>query len=500
MVPDGNYGGIEKMRYKWLYILLTLCVSAIMLISNCVAHNGVAWVFQATLSNNMDSTPSEDPENSGNMLIQAVVWEEGVAPNRDIYIKWSAVNGAPGSWFFPVPPATHPAITAADEINPAVAVTREHDINPTETHVVYEINNPNGQNTIWHTWTNNWGITWNTAQVSSKSAAGVDYDAHDPAIVYSEDLNFPGAFFGQIVHIVWSEDNAPGGTGNAYEILYDAYVIYDPGPPPFRGYFSGPLTRLVIRTNPNGANYNCELPEVASVDETVNPGSYSYYFSVVWQEDWPRTGGGTQWHVWYMDGTTLISPGRIWTRNPGSYGQIDPPSINDATEPDIAATQDYLGPTETFFYHIDYQLAGALNSIESHYSGGAVPNPGAATFIQTLTVQGPIAGAAYNKPTIASKLITLNPSVFESWLAWEDGTNAATAPDIYYRMGTYVAGGGWMGWAVAPMLVGYLPINGVEYNPELWNRNNVVFIQPVTHLVFDIDPRPVMTEVEYIDP
>ena len=276
---------------------------------------------------------------------------------------------------------------------------------------------------------------------------------------------------------------------------------------PVRGYV-GPT---IIRTNPN-PGLSCMKPEIASVDDRSNFAAFDYTFSVVWHEGVPSgVIPPTQWNVWYNDGTTVTSPAPGTVLTPGSLGIINVPGNQvDAIEPDIAATQDNQ-TNETYFFHITYEfkmwtpLSPQLNSIESHFSCGPSRTPGAASFIITPTVRGPTPIQLEN-PTIASKLISLGPTVFESWVAWEDYSNVipANVPDIWFRMGTYTVGTPNVVWAVPPGIVGYALANvvGTEYNPEFWNRNDATRMFPtLTHLVFeDWTPAGAVANIIYIDP
>ena len=97
-------------------------------------------------------------------------------------------------------------------------------------------------------------------------------------------------------------------------------------------------------------------------------------------------------------------------------------------------------------------------------------------------------------------MINLNPTIFETWMAWEDDqTPPGLNPDIYYRVGN--TGGGVFAFTVPWARVPYIPVGGNEFNPELWNRNDAGrMFPPFTHLVFDSTMAGGPTEIEYIDP
>jgi hypothetical protein len=493
------------MRYKWIYGLLVLCVSALILMSNALAATGpLVWVNQATLST-IDAFQSQDPENSGFGPLQVSVWEEGVAPNRDIYMKYSFADGALGSWFFPV---VHPAITTQDEINPAVAVTRNHPVYGQEIHVVYQRWNSLGFWEICHTYTNNLGAAWNPVIVLSTP----NVDSTNPACVYTEDqTNFgPGQVVGFLIQVVWEEAFAGGGT----QIMYDAYA-YDPGWVPPRGTIPG--CPFPIRTPPAGGT--SELPEIASVDERQNP-NYDYTFNIVWQEFDPVVGN---WNVWYSAGRTTTSAVAPPPPPPFVAIVIAPIMLNpanaafDHTDPDIAASQDYAAigaPLQQYYFHVDWvrqTIAGPpfTFSLESGYSlspNNPTPAPPFTNPGSVYSVVTPVAPPVLliDNPTIATKLTTLPPVpiIFEIWFAWEDFT--APTKDIWYRMGTFTVPAAFA-YLVPAARVPYVPNPGneMEQNPELWNREDALRLNPpVTHLVFDLDPHPlgVTVEVEYIDP
>ncbi len=493
------------MKYKLIIGILVLLVASIMLMANAMSSGWPpAWINQATLST-VDSNPSQDPENSGFGTTQVAVWEEWNGNDWDIYMNYSLADGALGTWVFP---ALHPATTAADEINPAVTVTNTNPVTAaTEIHVVYELIRLVGgfpQSDIYHTWTNNFGNAWIGP---TRLDLTPNNDAKDPAIVYTEDLSNPGVGFTMLVQFVWSEiDPATGFMA----IYYDAFY-YDPTLAPVRNYISATIGTQNIRSN---AGENCELPEIASVDESLNGLIYDYYFAIVWQESAPiPTPPWTQWNVWYIDGTTTTSGGAGMAVALGAAGLISFPNANaDSKEPDIAATQDYLGPgAETYYFHVDWvynifapPVPPPLFQIDSCYSVGAVPTPGAASFfIIAPPARGPGLNFLLDKPTIASKVIALNPTVFETWMAWEDYTNVpGTTPGIWYRVGTYTVGAPLFIYTWGPARVPYLPPAGtIDCNPELWNRDDSTrLMPPLTHLVFDQDVGNGIPEIEYIDP
>ena len=494
------------MRYKMSMGILVLLVSTIILMSNALASAGPpVWINQATLSI-PDSNPGQDPEISGHIMTQVVAWEEWNGNDWDIWVKFSLLDGALGSWIFP---ATQPGITAANEINPAVAVSQVHPGSGQEIHVVYQLLNPvTGINEIWHTW-KLLGIPWVPPVLISNPAL----NAIDPAIVYTEDILSPApGFVGMLMQIVWAEETAVGST--LYQIQYDAFY-FDPFAGPPRGYVSalpllgGPPLIGVTTISTAPAGFTCLYPEIASVDENTfaRIGPVDFDFSVVWQED-NATG---QWNIMYADGTTQTSPigTAIVTVNPN--GQINPgTSTDNCYHPDIAATQDYLGPNfaETYYFHVNWVRHNTSSGnfyIESCYAVGGATTPGFGAFIMVVpAAQGPTP-ATLDNPTVATKLISLGPTVFETWMAWEDSTNpGATNPDIWYRVGAYTVGAPPFGYTWGPGRVGYLPGVGggsIEYNPELWNRNDWFrAFPPLTHLVFDQDLGTGIPEVEYIDP
>ena len=490
------------MKIKFSIGILVMLVSMIMLMSNVLGSGWpVVWINQATLST-VDSNTSEDPENSGFGTIQAAVWEEWNGNDWDIYMKYSLLDGALGSWVFPV---IHPAITGLNETNPAVTVT---NINPqtgfTEIHVVYQRQNTNVINTwdICHTWTNNFGITWTVPVILDNN---VLQDAIDPAIVYTEDFSNPVR--GMLVQIVWSELN-PNPLIATYEIQYNAYY-YDPTlPPPGRGYVGA----ILIQGAATGAGGDCLHPEIASIDEIFTP-AYDYYFAIVWEENvFLRVPPVWQWNVMYVDGITMITPWPpVWVL--GVAGQL---STNAAThhsyDPDIAVSQDYAvaAPFEQYYFQVDWvhytPAAGGIPQswqIDTSYCAGFIPMPGAVSFVPQFLVQS--SSSVLDRPTIAVKLGNNIPT-FQAWIAWEDSSNgAATNPDIWFRVGWYCFGLNppWS-FMVPPTRVGYVPGAGggsIEYNPELWNRNDLSRpLPPLTHLVFDQDLGAGTPEVVYIDP
>lgn len=493
------------MRKRIIYLILVVSLPAIMLMSNAMAASGppIVWANQATISA-IDTFPDLDPENSGYWNTQVIVWEHEPNPgNGDIYISYSLFNGAAGTWTMPVLPATHPATTGMDERNPAVSVTRDHPVTGREIHVVYERLN-NGVWEICHTYTANLGVAWSPVAVISTP----NVNAHNPAICYTEDLApgpGGGGVIGFINQIVWDEPNT--APPNLRRIVYDAHV-YDPtwaG----RGYISA-FTGL-IQISSLLAVGNCEIPEIASVEDNFAGVTYDYYFAVVWRQ----FNAQGQTNIMYNDGTTITSPAALVAVTPGVPGQINPvaPVTVNHDEPDIAATQAYLTP-ETYYFHITWVMLLPPNPwpfwvIESSYSfSPAVPLPTAAGFGLPLVPQARGSLSTLDRPTIASKLISqVAPVTFESWICWEDSINPLSAPDIWYNAGqcTGPAPGAWAYFPALPARVPYLPINAAdfEYNPELWNRNTALQLFPtVTHLVFDRNPHPqgVTTEVEYIDP
>ena len=146
------------MKYKLSIGILIILVCGIMLMPNGLASPGPnIWWNQATLSN-IDSNPSQDPENSGYFINQVAVWEEWNGNDWDIHMKYNPNDGALGFWVFSVTP---PAFTAFDEINPAVAMSRTHPATGPEVHVVYQLfKTGTGNYEIYHTWTITWGLFW----------------------------------------------------------------------------------------------------------------------------------------------------------------------------------------------------------------------------------------------------------------------------------------------------------------------------------------------------
>ena len=487
------------MRYKLLIGILVLGVSALMLMSNAMASGGPpVWRNQATLSN-IDSNPSQDPENSGYGTFQVVVWEEWNGNDWDIWAKFSIANGAPGSWAFL--PAL-PNQVNVDEIHPAVAVTRFHQVGGMAIHVVYQrwSNAGGGQWDICHTYLITPAVVWSAPVVLD---AVPNQDARDPAIVYTEDLAFPGPFVGMLTQFVWAELNS---VTLSYEILYDAYY-YDPIQMPPTGYLSpllAPPTPPVIRACRWG---DCEVPEIASIDDETSGGNYDHYFAVTWQE--PSATG--QLNVWFVDGKTQTSggfpPGTFTALTAGSLGQLNPVTPTDnCYDPDIATTQDYQAMN--FYFHVNwvrFDTFTGLYYIESCYLAALIQTP-LLPFVLAPTAQGPTV-SRLDRPTIASKLIPdPNNIVFETWMAWEDSTiPGATNPDIWCIVATYtLSAPPVFAYTWGPGRVGYVPPQGggsIEYNPELWNRNDITrTMPPLTHLVFDQTIVPAVPEVVYIDP
>ena len=479
------------MKYKLSIGILIVLVCGIMLMSNGLASAGPPiWLNQATLSI-IDSNPSQDPENSGFGPIQVVVWEEDNGNDWDIHMKYSLLDGALGSWMFP---PLHPATGTSDTINPAVTVT---NFNPgsalMEIHVVYEwYDSTTAQWNINHTWTNNFGAAWTAPLTLSVN------DAHDPAIVYTEDQLNPvgGGMIGQLVQIVWSELNPASGF---YEIQYDAYY-YDPTLVPVRGYLSGapPAAPTLIRGSAVG---DCFFPEIASCDERLRGAAFDYYFAIVWQEQ-IVTG---QWRIGYVAGTTTISPGAMGLAFAFLPGFVSPPGVTaDAFRPDIAATQDYQ-PIEQYYFQIDWMFqfwapAGQY-TIESCYAWSPIPTPGIPLFFANPTFVVQFSNVVIlDNPTVATKLINLNPTIFETWFAWEEDTTGPN-PDIFYAMGIANGPGPFVP-VFGPARVPYVPVVGSDdYNPELWNRNDPTrMFPPFTHLVFDKQIAGTVPEIEYIDP
>lgn len=484
------------MKRKISIGIFVLLVSILMLMSNASASGWpVAWANQATLST-VDSFPSQDPENSGYGTTQVVVWEEWNGNDWDIHMKYSLLDGALLSWIFP---PVHPATTALDEINPAVTITGPDTWQRTWIHVVYQRVNPAGPANwdICHTFTLNFGGAWSAPTILDVNQA---QDAIDPAIVYTEDIATRNGITAFLAQIVWSETSSTSGF---YEIQYDAFYL-DTNLVPITGYV-GPT---LIRGVGTGATGDCLYPEIASVDETGGALISSFPFSVVWQEQIFATG---QWNVWYDDGTTTTFPILATVLTPGSTGQLNTnlPGTGNCEHPDIAATQDY-GPiaTQRFYYHVNWvynNLVAATWQIDTCYATGIppfFPNPGWWSFVGTPPAQGPVAQVLDN-PTIASKLTTA--PAFDTWMAWEDSTTIQLSnPDIWFIVGTCGPPLFLFAYAIGPGRVGYLPPAGggsIEYNPELWNRNDAARpTPPLTHLVFDQDLGTGIPEVEYIDP
>jgi hypothetical protein len=166
---------------------------------------------------------------------------------------------------------------------------------------------------------------------------------------------------------------------------------------------------------------------------------------------------------------------------------------------------------ETHYFHVDWVCEippGTQRQfqIESSYAIGAGSTPGFWSFVPTAVAKGPV-NPRLDKPTIASKLVTLNPTVFETWMAWEDNQPpAGSQPDIWYTVGTCTVANGFVySGGGPPWRVGYVPGAGggsSEGNPELWNRNDWIRnFPPLTHLVFDQNVGGgAFREVVYIDP
>jgi hypothetical protein len=482
----------EIMKSKILVGFFILLVSIIMLTSNASASGWpVAWVNQATLSI-VDSNPSQDPENSGFGTTQVVVWEEWNGNDWDIWMKYSLFDGLLGTWVFPV---VQPATTPLDEINPAVTITAPDPVTgATWIHVVYQCWNPVGfQWDVCHVFTTNFGGAWGAPTVLDAVPAN---DAIDPAIVYTEDTSTPNGATAMLVQMVWSEHNPQTGF---YEIQYMAfYLDTNRAPLPITGY----IGTFMIRGVASGATGHCLYPEIASVDENAVGGTCQYYFSVVWQE---QTVAG-QWNIWYDDGTTTTIPGLMIAMTPGSVGQLNTiNNLGDCYHPDIAATQDYQA-TPNYYYHVIwvFNIWGPPMTwqIDSCYATPGAPNPGAAAFTVTTTYAA--VSQILDNPTAASKLTGLGPTLFDTWMAWEDSTNPlATNPDIWFRVSRYTTVPPGFAYRNVAARVGYLPAVGagsIEHNPEFWNRNDAArAMPPLTHLVFD-QTISGFTEVEYIDP
>jgi hypothetical protein len=388
--------------------------------------------------------------------------------------------------------------TAQDEINPAVAVT---NFNPTsgfqEIHVVYQCWNPagGGQWDICHMWTPIPAIAWVGPVVLDVVPAN---DAIHPAVVYSDDLATQTGVMGMLVQIVWSEWN-PGPPG-IYEIQYDAYY-YDAVLVPVRGYV-GPA---IIRGIANGATLDCYNPEIASADDVWNAGGTNFHFAIVWEESrW--TGVRFQGVVWYADGNTITSPAPI-SVTLASSGQLSPLNNNgDCYAPDIAITQDYVPGGGFYYFHVIWVYniwAVPTWQIDSCYSAGLLPVPGILSYIMTAPAKGPV-NFALDNPTIASKVVQLGPTIFETWMAWEDIDPAGPSPtDIWYCVGQYNTVVPPFGYIFGPAFVPYAQpmLTSTEFNPELWNRDDSTRVMPpLTHLVFDMTSLTGVQEIEYIDP
>ena len=305
-----------------------------------------------------------------------------------------------------------------------------------------------------------------------------------------------------LTQFVWAELN--DGT-NRYEILYDAYY-YDPIQMPPTGYLSSilvPPTPFVIRAGPWG---DCQVPEIASIDDETSFGLYDHYFAVTWQELTMATG---QLNVWFVDGTTWTSIGiglALTVLTAGSLGQLNPVTPTDnCYDPDIATTQDYQAMN--FYFHVNWVRFDTFTGfyyIESCYLAALTQTP-ILPFVLAPTAQGPTV-RILDRPTIASKLTQVGPTIFETWMAWEDSTiPVATNPDIWCIVATYtLSAPPVFAYTWGPGRVGYVPPQGggsVEYNPELWNRNEITRpTPPLTHLVFDQTIEDRVPEVVYIDP
>ena len=147
-----------------------------------------------------------------------------------------------------------------------------------------------------------------------------------------------------------------------------------------------------------------------------------------------------------------------------------------------------------------------LYQIDTSYTCGPVPTPGFGPFIVTVPpARGPII-TVLDRPTIAAKLVTRIPvggfTLFEIWMCWEDGSVAASIPDIWYIVGQHNNAGPPFFFTFGPALVPYVPILSSDFNPELWNRNDAIrAFPPFTHLVFDQGiPVGGVPEIVYIDP
>jgi hypothetical protein len=488
-----------------------------MLMPNSLGSAGPpVWINQATLSV-VDSNPSEDPENSGFNTIQVSVWEEWNGLDFDIWMKYSLADGALGTWVFP---AIQPAVTALNEINPAVTVTNADITGAFQVHVVYQVENPAFPLTwdVMHTYTLNFGIAWVGPFIMDRTAAN---DAIDPAIVYTEDTSNPmppAAWYGMSVQIVWSEIRAATGL---YDVLYDAWS-YDVVTNAW--FYAGPITvRISINAGLN--TRTCTHPEIASIDDIILVGPWDYYLHVVWEETWTAPGVLVQTDIFYRDGMMTVTPGAIpppplptaaiaWTAAAGQLN-TNPIGTGNCYGPDIAATQDYQLPAvalEEYYIHvnwvyIDTTVVPNTYQIDTCYAAGPVAAPGAGVFVATAPAVGP-GLIVLDRPTIAAKLVARIPwqgaTVFETWMCWEDNTVAASAPDIWYRVGQHNVAGPPFFFIVAAAIVPYVqPMGGAfEYNPELWNRNEITrLFPPFTHLVFDmttgLNGNP---EIEYIDP
>ncbi|MCK5559789.1 MAG: hypothetical protein KAJ51_04325, partial [Thermoplasmata archaeon] len=237
---------------------------------------------------------------------------------------------------------------------------------------------------------------------------------------------------------------------------------------------------------------------------------WDYYFAVVWQETCT-----TQIDIYYIDGTTTVTGRLAALVAPTPPAGILNPNAGggDCYDPDIAATQDYqipgIGPEE-FYYHVNWVYLDKRGDpwvylIVTKYVCAPVPGPGALSFVSFTTAAGPI-GTVLDRPTIASKLMIRFPvgptTIFETWMCWEDTSNPASVPDIWYRVGQFDAGPRTFAYLIGPSPVPYVPALSSDFNPELWNRNDAIrLFPPFTHLVFDQGiPVGAVPEVVYIDP
>jgi hypothetical protein len=480
----------------------------------------VVWTNQQNLSTS-NSFISEDPEIAGYGQVLATVWEEiNQNGDFDIFMKYSLNDGL--TWSFP---SMQPPSSPNDEINPAVAVTRViPSTTASEIHIVYQRYNPSGSGywEVFHVYTTNYGTSWlGPTRISTAPAPPTVLNAIDPACVYTED-HAPrmAGVLTYAVQMVWAEETS-SGSGD-YQIMYQAFR-FDPMSLVLIKGLHFPTPQLV-RTNPSGTGYSCMRPEIASVEDSFWTAQHDFYLAIVWEEEifthigyWPN-----QWYIWYVDGIFISSGGAgppprtigLNLLTPGQISAAIPPYQSDALEPDISATQDYQGvlfppPFETYFMHITYEYKtwtgfpsppARPNSIESSYYFGNSPTPGANPFTPTVSTQSSTT-IQLERPTIASKLVSLSPLTFETWLCWEDWSNVNTAPDIWFNLGVYTMG--IFSWTGASIMVNYAAINkqGPEHNPELWNKNDISrSFPPLTHLVFDDKNPSSVPEITYIDP